>query len=149
MKKPLNIKRLNYKCNAKIYKFMVNKDTLSENLGCLIPPEQISCIHFLFHIIQTGIITVCKDCVCGFLEFIQVIYDFTAEKCASIFEGWLINDNGGAFGFDSFHDSLDTALAEVVGIAFHGETVNADDTLFFLIGGIIILIIIIIVSGEF
>ncbi len=113
------------------------------------PPEQISCIHFLFTSSRQGIITVCKDCVCGFLEFIQVIYDFTAEKCASIFEGWLINDNGGAFGFDPLHDPLNTALAEVIGIAFHGKTVNSDDTFFFMVSGIIILIIIIIVSGEF
>ena len=30
----------------------------------LISPEQISCIHFLFHIIQTGIIAVCEDGIC-------------------------------------------------------------------------------------
>ena len=41
-----------------------NSDPLMIHGKSLIPPEQISCIHFLFHIIQTGIIAVCKDGIC-------------------------------------------------------------------------------------
>lgn len=50
----------------------------------LISPEQISCIHFLFHIIQTSVITVGDNRLALRFESVQVIYHFTTEKSTAI-----------------------------------------------------------------
>jgi len=51
--------------------------------------------------------------------------DKASEKCASVFQCRLINDDGRSFSFDPLHDSLDGRVAEVVGIAFHRQAVDA------------------------
>lgn len=66
------------------------------------------------------IIAIRDDAMGQFLELLQII-DYQAPKeSGAIFQGWFIDDDLCSFGFDSFHDTLDTALAEVIGIRLHG-----------------------------
>ena len=51
-------------------------------------------------------------------ELFKVIDDFAAEESRTVFYGWFIDDHGSTFGLDSFHDTLNAALAEVIGITF-------------------------------
>ena len=53
----------------------------------------------------------------------------TEEGC-SIFEGWLVNNDIGAFGLDALHDALDGALAEVVGVGLHRQAIDTDGDIF-------------------
>ena len=43
---------------------------------------------------------------------------------------WLVDDDVGAFGFDSFHDTLYRTLTEVVGVAFHSQSIDTYNDLF-------------------
>ena len=70
-----------------------------------------------------------------FFEFIQIIYYFTSEECDSVFKCWFVDDHGSAFCLNAFHNTLDTALAEVIRVTFHGKAVYADNDFLFL-GGI-------------
>ena len=87
------------------------------------------------YIIQIRVIAVCDNAVTHFFELIQIIYNFTSEKGDTIFESWFVNDNSCALRLDTLHDTLNTALAEVVGIAFHGKSVDTYNN-FFLFGNI-------------
>lgn len=61
------------------------------------------------------------------LEFFQVIHYARAEEGGAVFQRGLVDDDGGAFGFDALHNTLDRALTEVVGVGFHREAIYADD----------------------
>ncbi len=40
-------------------------------------------------------------------ELGEVVDDAGAEEGGAVGEGWLVDDDGGAFGFDALHDALD------------------------------------------
>ena len=69
--------------------------------------EDISCIDFLFDIVEGGIIAVGNDAAAHILEFLQVVDDLRAKESCSVLERGLINDNGGAFRLDALHYALD------------------------------------------
>lgn len=77
----------------------------------LISPKQIPRIHLLRHIIQTPIIPIRNDRLAPLFELFQIIHHLTAEERASILQCRLVDDDDGAFGFDTFHDALDGGLA--------------------------------------
>ena len=92
----------------------------------LIPPEYIPCINLILYIIKAGIISVGDDGIGLCLELGEVVNNKAAEEGAAVFEGWLIDDDIGALGLDTLHDTLDGGLTEVVGVGFHGEAIEAD-----------------------
>ena len=97
----------------------------------LVAAEQVAGIYFFFYIIKAWIVAVGDDtCACLFKNF-QIVDNFTSEEGSPMFQGWFINDDGGAFCLDPLHDTLDAALAEVVRITFHSQTVYTDHNLFF------------------
>ena len=44
-----------------------------------IPPEEISCVDFVFDVVQDLVVAVCDDGIAAFLEFFDVVDD-----CASL-----------------------------------------------------------------
>ena len=78
------------------------------------------------HIIKHGIIPVGDYRVSLGLEGSQIIHHAGAEEGGAVFQRGLVDNHLGAFGLDAFHDALDGALAEVVGIALHCEAINSD-----------------------
>ena len=92
----------------------------------LIPFEDVTCIHFLNYIIETGIIAVSYYTIALLFESIKIIHHLTTKEGSSIFERGLIDDDLGAFGFDALHDALDGTLAEIVGITLHGQAIDTD-----------------------
>ena len=80
----------------------------------LIPVEEISGIYLCDNIIQTGVIAVGDDGIALLLEFAQIIDHLAAKESDTVFQGRFIDDNGGPFGFETFHDPLYRALAEVI-----------------------------------
>lgn len=70
-------------------------------------------IHLLLHIIQAAVIPICYNRYALLFECFQVIDDATAKKCTAVFQRRLIDNNCNSFGFNPFHYTLDTALAEV------------------------------------
>ena len=102
----------------------------------LIPLKNIPRIHLPLHIVQDRIITVRDDGVGLGLELRQVIDYQAAEEGGAVFEGGLVDDDPGALGLDALHDALDGGLAEVVGVRFHREPVNAHDH-FVLLGRVV------------
>lgn len=43
---------------------------------------------------------------------------------------WLVDDDVDTFCYDSFHDTLYRTLTEVVGVAFHSQSIDTYDDLF-------------------
>ena len=111
--------------------------------------KQVSCIYFWGDIIQTDIVSVGNDGVALLLEFLQIVYDFTSEEGRMIRKSRFVNDDVGAFGFDPFHDTLDRTLTEVVGVAFHSQSIDTYGDLFFM--GLIIGVcfVVAIITGLF
>ena len=67
----------------------------------------------------------------------------TTKEGGTIFEGGFIDNDLGSFGLDALHDALDGTLAEIVGVALHGEAIDTDGDIFLsaltpvAIGGIV------------
>ena len=53
------------------------------------------------------------------LELGQIIHDTAAEESRAIGQRGLVDDDLSPLGFDTLHDALDGAVAEVVGIRLH------------------------------
>ena len=94
--------------------------------------EYIPGIYLLLHVIKTGVIAVCDDCMAFRLEGIQIVNDLAAEKSATLFECWFIDDDLCTLCLDTFHDSLNGRLAEVIGIGFHRQAIDTDDAVVLL-----------------
>lgn len=97
----------------------------------LISLKQVSCINLIFYIIKTVIITIGDNAMAHLFKFTQIIYNFASKESNSVLQSWFVNYYSGTLGFDSFHDALDTALAEIIRIAFHSKAVYADNNFFF------------------
>ena len=54
--------------------------------------KDTSSIHFLFHIVQTTIISISSNSLALFLKLFQIIDDFASKKCCSIFQCRLVNN---------------------------------------------------------
>lgn len=98
-----------------------------------ISTKQISGIDLRLHIIQGAVIAICYDAPTHFLELLEVVDNLAAEECATIFQRWLIDNDSSPFGFDPLHDTLDTALTEIVTVTLHRKTVDTDNDLAFFI----------------
>lgn len=68
------------------------------------------------------------------LELVKVVDDLGTEERGSVLEGRLIDDHRSALGLDTLHHTLNGALAEVVGVGLHGQTVDANHGLVLLVG---------------
>ena len=94
--------------------------------NALISSEDVSCIDLILYIIKAGIIAVGYDGIGLCLELGKIIDYEAAEESAAIFKGWLIDDDIGSLSLDALHDALYGRLAEVVGVGFHGQAIEAD-----------------------
>ena len=92
-----------------------------------VPPEQISRIYFVLHVIEAGIVSVGDDGLALLLEGFEVVHHTAAEEGSAIVKGGFVDDDFGTFGLDAFHHALYAALPEIVGVALHREAVNTDD----------------------
>lgn len=92
-----------------------------------IPAEQVPCVYFFFHIIQTLVISVCDDGVAQFFELLQIVNHDSSKKLLPIFQGRLIDNHRGVFHLYALHDALNAALAEVIKITLHGQPEYSDD----------------------
>ena len=72
----------------------------------LISLKDISCVYFLFYIVQTTIISVGDNCLALFLKFFQIIDYFASEECCTIFQRWFVDNYRCSFCFDTLHNSL-------------------------------------------
>ena len=98
----------------------------------LVTVEQVSCIYFANHIVKAVVIAVGNDGVALLLKFSKVDYDFTAEKGGFILQRGFVNDDVCTFRFDTFHDTLNRTLSEIVRITFHSESVDTYGHLLFV-----------------
>ena len=94
--------------------------------------EDVSCVDFLFDVVEGRIVAVGDDAAAYILEFLQVVDDLGAKESCAVFKGGLVYDNGSTLCLDALHDALDGGLPEVVGICFHGQAVYTDDYVFLL-----------------
>lgn len=98
---------------------------------CLVTAEYVACVYFLSYVVEGCVVAVGNDGLGSVFKFFKVVDYLAAEECGAVFQGWFVDYDGCSFGFYSFHHALYTALSEVVRVAFHGESVDADDCLFF------------------
>ena len=89
----------------------------------LISSEDVSCIYLFLYIVETRIIAVGDDGIGLSLELGKIIDNKAAEEGAAVFEGRLVYDDIGSLSLDSLHDSLNSRLAEVVGVGLHGQAI--------------------------
>lgn len=97
----------------------------------LVSFKNVSCVDFVRHVVEDRVVAVGYDSFRAGLEGGEIVDDFAAEEGFSVFKRRLIDDNFGAFCFDAFHHALYGALAEVVGVGFHSQSVDSDSNLFF------------------
>ena len=75
--------------------------------GPSVPAEEITGIDLVADVVQAGVITVGDD-GSGFpLEGTEIVDDLASKEGRTVFEGGLIDDYGGTFCLDAFHDPLD------------------------------------------
>lgn len=67
-------------------------------------------------IVEDGVIAVGDDGVGEAFELFEVVDHTATEEGGTILEGGFIDDNLGALGLDTLHDSLDRGLTEVIAI---------------------------------
>lgn len=92
----------------------------------LVSLEDVSCVDFFFHVVEAGVVAVGDDCLAAAFKCCEVVYYLGAEEGTSIFEGWLVDNHLRSFGFDALHNTLYGAVAEVVGVGLHRQTVDAN-----------------------
>lgn len=85
-------------------------------LYLLITFKYVPRIDLVFDVVKAIIVSVCNDGSTLLLEFLQVVDDQAAEEGAAVFQRGFIDYDLCAFCFDSFHNTLNGALTEVVGI---------------------------------
>ena len=66
------------------------------------------------------------------VEFVQIVDHCRTEEGLAVLQRRLIDDDLCALGLDALHDTLNRALAEVIAVALHRQTVNANHNFFFL-----------------
>ena len=98
-----------------------------------ISAEEISGIYFILNVVKRRIITIGDDASAHFLELLEVVDNLRTEECAAVFQRRFVDDNGSAFSFNAFHDTLDAALPEIVTITLHCKTIDTDDDLLLFI----------------
>lgn len=77
------------------------------------------------YVIQDFVITVCYDATAHLFKALKVVDHQASEKGRAVGKRRLIDHHGGALGLDALHHTLYGTLAKVVGVRFHGESVNA------------------------
>lgn len=90
----------------------------------LVPPEQIPRVHLVRDVGEVVAPAVGHDHAAAGLEALEVARDLGAEEVGGVERG-LVHHDGDALGLHALHDALDGARAEVVGVALHGEPVDA------------------------
>ena len=113
----------------------------------LIPTEEVAGIYFGLDVVETGVVAVGDDGLGEKFELAQIVYDEASEECGTVFEGGFVDDDFCSLCLDAFHNALDAGLAEIVGIGFHREAINADYALFFCAGTIVATIEIVVVAS--
>ena len=88
------------------------------------------------------------DGVAHFLELSQIIDHQTAKESGTIFQSRLINNDSCTLGLDALHNALNRALAEVIAVALHGQTVHADGYRLLLLLIVFIVLIVSIVTRQ-
>ena len=81
-----------------------------------IPPKYIPRINLPLHIIQAPIIPIRNNRLALCLEVLQIIQHPASKERAAVFQGRFVDDDFRAFGFDTFHHTLDAALPEIVAV---------------------------------
>ena len=95
-------------------------------VALLIAAEDVAGIDFGGHVVEGGVVAVGDDGGGLLLEGGEVVHHLAAEEGVAVGEGGLVDDDRGALGLDALHDALDGALAEIVRIALHRQTIDAD-----------------------
>ena len=107
---------------------------VSNGKGYSVPHENVPSVNLVPYIVQAGIISVRDDGLATALELLQVVDHKAAEERAAVFYGRLIDDDFGTFGLDTLHHPLDAALAEVVAVRLHRQTVDPHYAFTLLVG---------------
>ena len=89
-----------------------------------VSPEQIPRIDLVLHIIQAAIVAIRNDSLTLFLELFKIIYNHAAKEGAAIFQSRLVDDHRSTLCLNALHDTLDAALAEIIGIGLHGQAID-------------------------
>lgn len=58
-------------------------------------------------------------------ESIKVIHYPAAKECGSVLQRRFINNHLGTLCLDTFHDTLNGTLTEVIRVGLHGEAIHA------------------------
>ena len=88
-----------------------------------VSPIQIPGINLILYICQTLVKAVSEDDITLLLESWHIIYHLICEELASVFQGWLLDDNCHTVCFQMLDDVLDGRCPKVVAIALHGQSV--------------------------
>lgn len=118
------------------------------NHSGLVALEDVAGVDLGGDIVEDGVVAVGDDGLREGLELGEVIDNEAAKECSAVGEGGLIDDYLGTLGLDAFHDALNAALTEVVGVGLHGEAIDANDA-FLLGGGVEVATIVVVVVAGF
>lgn len=91
----------------------------------LVASEDVASVDFVADVVEAAVVAVGYDGVALGFELFEVVDHLGAEEGLSVGEGGLVDDDFRALGLDAFHHSLDGALAEIVGVGLHCQTVDS------------------------
>ena len=97
---------------------------LSLRESSLVALEEIARVHLIRHVRELVAPAVGHDDGALTLEGLKVMGDLAAEEVLSVQRG-LVDHHGHALGLHALHDALDGGPAEVVGVRFHRQAVDA------------------------
>ena len=96
------------------------------NTRGLVAGEEVAGVDFLFDVLEVVGDAIGDNDGAGFFEAGKIAGDGATVKLGLV-QRRFVNKNAFAFGFNELDDVLDGRSAEVVGVGFHRETINADD----------------------
>ena len=72
----------------------------------LVAAEDVAGVEFGGDVGEGGVVAVGDDGLGHGFEAVEVVDDLAAEERGAVSERRLVDDDGGTFGFDAFHDAL-------------------------------------------
>lgn len=93
----------------------------------LISFEYVTCIDFVYHVVQTTIVPISNNCFALLLELRQIVNHLRAKERLAIGNRRLIDDDFGTFGLDALHDALDKSDRGQVRVT-ESDTLNIPST---------------------
>ena len=93
----------------------------------LVALEYVSCIDFVYHIVETTVVPISNNRLTLLFKLRQIIHHLASEERFAIGNRGLVDDDLGNVGVDAIDDAPDGAMADGVEDGLHGDVEDKTD----------------------